>query len=153
MSADYYQPLRMASARQPGNHVEGRCRRAVAVDKWIEPDLQARDGAELAEDPVPRSVYAASCGRGGRTTVACSKRLQREYAGLYPACIYAVHNSAYGWIGLHPVVCVHQCAGKQHAYGYDTAQKDSLHRFGLFLTRTRRWVQTGGVAASGVKRS
>src|SRR5689334_23907540 len=114
MAAYDDQPLRMASARQPGNHVEGGCAGAVAVDKWIEPDLQARDDAELAEDPVPRSVYAASCGRGGRTTVACSKCLQREYAALYSACIYAAHNSAYGGVGLHPVVCVHQCAGKQH---------------------------------------
>src|SRR5689334_103891 len=153
MAAYDDQPLRMASARKPGNDVEGRCAGTVAVNKRIEPDLQAWDGAVLAEDPVPRSVYAASGGRGGRTAVTRSKRLQREYAGLYPACIYAVHNSAYGWIGLHPVVCVHQCAGKQHAYGYNTAQKDSLHRFGPFLTRTRRCGQTGGLAASGVKRS
>src|SRR5579859_3119175 len=149
MSANNNQTFGMTRAGQPGNHVEGGRGRAVAVHKWIEPDLQARDGAVLAEDPVPRSVYATSCGRGGRTTVACSKRLQREYAGLYPACIYAVHNSAYAWIGLHPVVRVHQCAGKQHARCYDTAQKDSLHGFGPFLRETRRWGKTGGLAASG----
>src|SRR3954467_9929182 len=100
----------MTRARQPGNDVEGGRSGTIAMNKRIEPDLQARDGTELAEDPVPRSVYATSCGRGGRATVTGSKRFKREHAGLYPACIYAVHNSAYGWIGFHPVAGVHQCA-------------------------------------------
>src|SRR5258707_8319571 len=94
VAANDDQAFRMPRARQPCNNVEGGRGWAVAVNKRIKPDLQARNSAELAEDPVPSGIYTASCGRGGRTTVARSERLQGKHAVLNPAGTYTVHDSA-----------------------------------------------------------
>jgi hypothetical protein len=121
------------------------------VNKGIEPDLQSGNGAVLAEDPISRSVYSATGGRGGGTTVARSESFQREHAGLDPAGIHAAYESADGWIGLHAIVSVHGYAGNEHAHGYETAQENFLHGFGPFLSvKTQPLGERAVVSAAAV---
>src|SRR5258708_37898522 len=89
VAADYDQPIAMFSGK-PGDYVEGWCGRAGCMNKWVQPNLQPRDGLVLTEDKIAGGGDAVSGFGLVRAGLACSEVLQRlcgveNAVGIYVA--------------------------------------------------------------------